>query len=494
MANGETRVCGGCFGVVFIKREIKRNGQKDVCEYCGRTRNTLRLEELANLFETAFSTHYERTASEQSPFEQAMGDTWWRDGQPVLDLMQEIGETTKEIAEDIRDLLESRHSTREDYEMGLETEFDSDSYYESRAVPRGDLDAEWRLFEHSLKTESRYFSHTVMRTLDKIFNDLKEHRTYQGASVIVDAGPNGTIKALYRARAFQSQEGLFAALERPEISIGPPPPAVAGAGRMNARGIPVFYGATHPEAALAEVRPPVGSKVVVAQFNIARPLRLLDVASLQSLSVGGSPFDPMYLARKQKAEFLEGLSERITMPVMPDDEALKYIPTQVIAEYLASLDNPTLDGMIYPSVQTAEEMKNVVLFHKAAVVAKVKRPEGVKFSVRDYESYEGSPEIEYSVVEEFDSEAPSLPREESTMDELIAEMIAEDNAIVDQRVPALELSRKNVWVHHIKRVAITSETFQLTRKEWDKKTFREFEESQKRNWMSVKKPVDPIEF
>jgi len=70
-------------------------------------------------------------------------------------------------------LLESRHSTREDYEMGLETEFDSDSHYESRAVPRGDLDAEWLSFEHSLKTESRYFSHTVMQTLDKISTTLR---------------------------------------------------------------------------------------------------------------------------------------------------------------------------------------------------------------------------------------------------------------------------------------------------------------------------------
>jgi hypothetical protein len=138
-------------------------------------------------------------------------------------------------------------------------------------------------------------------------------------------------------------------------------------------------------------------------------------------------------------------------------------------------------------------MKNVVLFHKAAVVAKVKRPEGVKFSVRDYESYEGGPEIEYSVREEFDSEALNLPRPEPTMDALIAEMMAEENAIVDQRVPALELSKENVWVHHIKRVAITSETFQVTRAEWDKKTFREFEKSQKGNWMSLKKPIDPIE-
>jgi hypothetical protein len=487
MANAENRVCGGCFGDAVLKREIKRKGRKGVCEYCGKTRNTLPLEKLADLFETVFSTYYQRTASEPSPIEQAMGDHWWRDGQPVLDLIQEMGDTTKEIAEDIRDLLEPRHSTRDDYEMGCETEFDTDSYYEEGAVPGGDLEAEWSSFEHSLKTESRYFSHTVMRTLDKIFNDLKEHRTYQGASVIVDAGPNGTIKELYRARVFQSDESLFAALERPEISIGPPPPAIAGAGRMNARGIPVFYGATHREAALAEVRPPVGSKVVVAQFDIVRPLRLLDVGSLQSLSIAGSLFDPMYLARSQKAKFLEGLSERITMPIMPDDEALRYIPTQVIAEFLASLNNPMLDGMIYPSVQAAEEMKNVVLFHKAAAVAKVKHPEGVKFSVRDYESYEGGPEIEYSVVEEFDSEAQTLPSQEPTMDEIIAEMMAKESAIVDQRIPALELSRENVWVHYIKRVAITSDPFLVKRSKFDKKSLREFEERQKRNRMSVQK-------
>jgi hypothetical protein len=170
---------------------------------------------------------------------------------------------------------------------------------------------------------------------------------------------------------------------------------------------------------------------------------------------------------------------------MPDDEALKYIPTQVIAEYLASLDDPTLDGMIYPSVQAAEEMKNVVLFHKAAVVAKVKRPEGVKFSVKDYENYEGGPEIEYSVIEEFDSEALSVPRQEPTMDELIAEMMAEKNAVVDLRVAALELSRENVYVHHIKRVAVTSEAHQVSQRESDKKTYREFVERMNRQKVAI---------
>jgi hypothetical protein len=36
--------------------------------------------------------------------------------------------------------------------------------------------------------------------------------------------------------------------------------------------------------------------------------------------------------------------------------------------------------MIYPSANGNE---NVILFHKAAVIAKVKRPEGVEFRVRD---------------------------------------------------------------------------------------------------------------
>jgi hypothetical protein len=273
---------------------------------------------------------------------------------------------------------------------------------------------------------------------------------------------------------FQSDESLVAALQRPEISIGPPPPKLAAAGRMNARGIPVFYGTTDRNVALAEVRPPVGSKVVVAQFDIIRPLRLLDVEALRSLSVGGSPFDPHCLPRKEKAAFLSDLSEEITKPVMPDDETLNYIPTQVIAEYLASLENPYLDGMIYLSVQAGDETRNVVLFNKAAVVARMDHPDDVTFDVRTHENYEGGSEIEYTVQEEFDSEYVPPEPKEPTLEQFMAEM----NADIDERQPALQLSKENVWVHHIKQVAITSEDYRVNRSTWDKKKYREFEKSQ----------------
>jgi len=67
-------------------------------------------------------------------------------------------------------------------------------------------------------------------------------------------------------------------------------------------------------------------------------------------------------------------------------------------------------------------MKNVVLFHKAAVVAKVNRPEGFEFKVRDIEFYEQGEEINYSVREEFDSEAERAtqrthPRRDNRRDE-----------------------------------------------------------------------------
>jgi hypothetical protein len=70
---------------------------------------------------------------------------------------------------------------------------------------------------------------------------------------------------------------------------------------------------------------------------------------------GGSLFDPSFMGRLQKAKFLEGLSDRISAPVLPDDEPLEYLPTQALADFLATEMNPPLDGIIYRSVQTGDD-------------------------------------------------------------------------------------------------------------------------------------------
>jgi hypothetical protein len=80
---------------------------------------------------------------------------------------------------------------------------------------------------------------------------------------------------------------------------------------MNARGISVFYGAVSAEVALAEVRPVVGSRVVTTRFLLSRPIRLLDLEALQSVTVAGSVFDPTYIEQLEKAHFLGNRSRRI---------------------------------------------------------------------------------------------------------------------------------------------------------------------------------------
>jgi hypothetical protein len=119
--------------------------------------------------------------------------------------------------------------------------------------------------------------------------------------------------------------------------------------------------------ALAEVRPPVGSQVAIARVTIIRPLRLLHLNALSEDHEAGSIFfDPACAGRLSRMMFLRSLCARISRPVMPDDQDMEYLPTQAIADYLATEGRAPLDGILFPSVQAGGEGLNVVLFHKAS--------------------------------------------------------------------------------------------------------------------------------
>ena len=141
----------------------------------------------------------------------------------------------------------------------------------------------WARLEDSLKTQSRFINRTATRYLASIFAGLNELETRDGRRLVVDAGPGAAFHAIYRARVFESDERLEAALARPDIHLGPPASHLASAGRMNAQGISVFYGASTQKAAIAEVRPPVNAQIAVAQFQIIRKLRFLDLTVLDTV-------------------------------------------------------------------------------------------------------------------------------------------------------------------------------------------------------------------
>jgi hypothetical protein len=62
---------------------------------------------------------------------------------------------------------------------------------------------------------------------------------------------------------------------------------------------------------------------------------------------------------------------------MPDDEAFDYLATQAIADFLATENDPLLDGIIFRSSQS-KDGRNVVLFQKAARVETMKVPDGMQ--------------------------------------------------------------------------------------------------------------------
>ena len=264
---------------------------------------------------------------------------------------------------------------------------------------------EWNLFEKEIKFETRFFNSTILEKLRKLFNKIESISTHQGKPLIIKAGPDTNITSLYRARVFQVRDRLIQGLKYPDENLSAPPSRLASSGRMNAKGISVFYGATTPKTAIAEVRPPVGSEVVTAIFKIIRHIRLLDLTALRT-AYEENIFDPNDVNRLKQLFFLSKLSNKMVQAVMPDDQELEYLPTQAIADFLATECNLMLDGILFPSLQDKNDGLNVILFHKSARCLKIEIPEGMKVDVdayliekkMDYETV-----LEYKVNRKFSS-------------------------------------------------------------------------------------------
>ncbi len=412
-------VCHQCVEESFLSSKIATTGEIAVCSYCESEDQCWTIEQLADRIEQAFDEHYVRTSTEPDDWQQSLlraresDYEWDRNGEPVREAIEGAARIPDEAVSDVLEVLGERHYDFDTAAMGDECEFDADSYYEQKDSSDATWQYEWRYFERTLRTEARYFSRAAADHLAAVFGGIDQLGTSDGKPLVVDAGPGAPVEVLFRARVFQSEEPLKEALCRPDRHLGSPPARAAAAGRMNARGISVFYGATTHSVALAEVRPPVGSYVALATFRIIRPLRLLDLSALENAADGGSVFDPTLLQRLERVAFLQSLGRKMTRPVMPDDQEFDYLATQAAADFLATENEPTLDGILFKSTQS-EEGDNIVLFHKASRVKSMDLPAGVKLSANTVSCDSDGWYPDYSVWEEVPApeEAEASPRPE----------------------------------------------------------------------------------
>lgn len=140
--------------------------------------------------------------------------------------------------------------------------------------------------------------------------------------------------------------------------MGAPPPAIASHGRANPAGIPYLYLATDMSTAVSEVRPHTGDKVSIATFKIEDNLKIIDLRHPRRTV---SPFavDEDDIARlRGDLEFLVGLGNELTHPVLPSTAAYNYTPSQYLCEFIKKCG---FDGVMYRS--SVGSGFNVALFH-----------------------------------------------------------------------------------------------------------------------------------
>ena len=231
----------------------------------------------------------------------------------------------------------------------------------------------WGQFKEVVKHDARFFGATTREVLDTILGGLT---TFCGGIAIRRLTVNDGV---YRARLACSLEEAREWFGQPATELLPPAQALVSAGRMNAAGIRVFYGALKKRIAVAEVQPQVDSHVVVGMFKPVRPLKVLDLGAFGNVHDCTDLFDPEFDVVSKRLGFLRILEQEISLPIQSRDEALDYIPTQVFAEYVRF--ELKLDGVLYRSAQTGEapgpwqlygpnlkpSHRNVVLFGTAAL-------------------------------------------------------------------------------------------------------------------------------
>lgn len=452
----EKLICYDCINESYLKQSVLKDGEMGICSFCGENLKGFTLETMAELIDVAFEHHFEMSFPEPPNFRQ--------EGVKAVTAIMNATGVPENAAEQIREILE------EDYydfdAAAIEAiPFGSDAYYVEKTINVDHLEKRWREFEETLKKEARFFNTKGYDLLESIFEQISHFSTLDSKSAIVTVGPGTNIEHIYRARSFQSLQKLKIALTEPVKELGPPPSEYALSGRMNADGISVFYGSLEQRSAVAEVRPPVGSEVAVAKFNIMRNLNLLDLTAFPKIIPEGSIFDPIFTTTKSKIKFLKNLSDQMAIPIMPEAQSKEYLVTQAIADYLSGKEEFALDGIIYPSVQSSKQAKNVILFHKSARVKSIVYDVKTEITA-DLGRYSSQGWIKkYSITET------------RTMDESIEERKirewAQLSGLIDHRNPTLEIDVESITIHEIKPMTYPTTAYKVryeVKKELQKKT------------------------
>jgi hypothetical protein len=144
-----------------------------------------------------------------------------------------------------------------------------------------------------------------------------------------------------------------------------PPPLVTRLGRCNREGQPVLYCATSRQAAYFEIRPQLGDKVVVSEWQTTKPLRVNHIgyvpatfARLGTSRQYAGWSDAPAVVPDSMTEIANTLADLFT-EIVPPSEEYRYTLTAALATKFMQGD--LFDGIIYPTIVMRANADNFAL-------------------------------------------------------------------------------------------------------------------------------------
>lgn len=369
-----TLFCPLCFDNKGLKRrleEVRKDYDEGKCSVHPR-RKGIPIEAVTTIVDEVFRNNYEFGDAEPMLSDDPEEPEVWH-VQKGDTLLNTVGQLTGAIDEAVAIAVTGQLIADDSYWPGDGEEpfYQEDFLYERTKHGDGGNERLWQRFCTAVVHERRFFNDDARDALREIFKDIHLQRDTARNSPVYMLDPAEAPPAVFRARIVSESE-IKEILADPVGRMGAAPQRIGHANRMNPSGVTAFYGSFDLPTCLSELRPKVGDTVIAAQFQIRRPLCVLDTTRFMEPPRELNLFARDHIRRISQWRFMQTFMTTIARPISPDDEHLDYVPTQAVAEYLNSEHlvhmgraRCHIDAIIYTSAQRPPG-KNIVFLGDAA--------------------------------------------------------------------------------------------------------------------------------
>ena len=283
-------VCVGCIAEPYLQEQLESSADLKVstCFYCGNRRGGITLDDLAERCGSAIDANFrEPNLTPTSACGSGFGDT----------------SATFTLAEVLRSVLNARSDLLLDLEALLHTAWASGNSYDPRFALGPDLDPQG--VYHSALAGASVGSNPALVELPVKISEMWG----DDEGPIHWLGPGCLIRSLYKARCFPILEAAELALQSPEFAMGFRYCGADDTPDMAWR----FSASTDINLAIADARPWMGSYVMTTEFDIKRPIALLDLRRLSEMppQVDGSYFSSTQARKGQFHAFFRTLQQAL---------------------------------------------------------------------------------------------------------------------------------------------------------------------------------------